>query len=613
MTSLLFGISRAAVAPAILILAACGGGGGAPSVSVGGTISGLAGSGLVLSDNGMDHLAVSGNGAFTFATKLSVGSAYSVGVVAQPANQLCKVSNGSGTVSAGGVTTVSVMCKTVLFTVGGTATGIASTVGTLTLSLSSTTANTITLQGDGPFSFAAVPTGTQYAVFYVGAVSNATCSILNASGTVGSSNITNIVVTCVPPPTYSGQISVYGLTGPGLVLGVGGQTLAVSQDGTYPFPTGVAASASVSVVTQPNSDFCVAGSFSVVPGTYIDDVRVTCHPYVYTLGGTVTGLKGSGLVLTNNGTNLAVNSNGPFLFGPPLLAIAETYSVSVATQPSNPTQYCIVQNSSGTITGANVTSPAVNCSTPRFAFGIAANQSGHPHAVVAYLVDPDSGALTPVAGSPYPAGDSTSAIAVDPGTRFLYATNQGAGGGAGSNTISAYTIDAASGALTAVPGSPFPSAAAPIAIAVEPGGKYLYVANVHDNTIAAFAIDSGSGALSSVTGGPVVAGIDGPRQLVVHPNGKFLYAAAANESLYPVLRHRHRHRRIDAADRESRVRECPRRSGGRSFGYSALCIGALSKLHARGFRHVRRHRCSERQSGHVFRIQRPDRQRRIPQ
>ena len=383
-------------------------------------------------------------------------------MVTQPANQFCKVSNGSGTVSAGGVTTVSVMCKTVLFTVGGTATGIASTVGTLTLSLSSTTANTITLQGDGPFSFAAVPTGTQYAVFYVGAVSNATCSILNASGTVGSSNITNLIVTCVPPPTYSGQISVYGLTGPGLgTRRWRSDARRIARMGTYPFPAGVAASASVSVVTQPISDFCVAGSFSVVPGTYIDDVPVTCHPYVYTLGGTVAGLKGSGLVLTNNGTTLAVNANGPFLFGPPLLAIAQTYSVSVATQPSNPTQYCIVQNSSGTITGANVTSPAVNCSTPRFAFGIAANQSGHPHAVVAYLVDPDSGALTPAAGSPYPAGDSTSAIAVDPGTRFLYATNQGAGGGAGSNTISAYTINAASGAADRRAGESFPFGSGP--------------------------------------------------------------------------------------------------------------------------------------------------------
>ena len=46
MTSLLFGVSRAAIAPAILVLAACGGGGARSSpVSIGGTVSGLAGFG----------------------------------------------------------------------------------------------------------------------------------------------------------------------------------------------------------------------------------------------------------------------------------------------------------------------------------------------------------------------------------------------------------------------------------------------------------------------------------------------------------------------------------------------------------------------------------------
>jgi Lactonase, 7-bladed beta-propeller len=533
MNSVFVGISRMAFTLAILILAACGGGRGSPPpVSVGGTVTGLAGSGLVLTDNDTDHLAVSADGSFVFPSKIPVGRPYSVGVQTQPTNQTCNVSNGSGTVGTGDVTTVSVVCTTDVFTIGGTVAGLVPAIGTLTLT-DGAGGGSITVQNDGPFNFGAMPSGTQYAVSLVGANGAGICSIQNATGTVGTSNVTNIAVTCTVT-TYTGQITVSGLTGAGLVLSVGGQILTISKDGTVPFPAGVDATiyTSVSITSQPTNpnELCVVNFVSVVPNTLIYNWPVTCNPYVYTLSGTVTGLKGSGLVLSNNGATLAVNANGPFVFGSPLLATAESYSVSVANQPSSPTQYCIVQNADGTIAGANITSLSVSCSTPRSVFGAAKNLAGNPNAVVAYSVNPDSGALTPVAGSPYPAGDSTSAIAVDSGTRFLYATNQGATGGPGSNTISAYTIDVNTGGLAAVPGSPFPSALAPISVVVEPSGRYLYVANVHDNTISAFAINSGSGALTSVTGGPVVAGVDGPRQLLVHPNGKFLYLATANES-----------------------------------------------------------------------------------
>ena len=51
--------------------------------SVGGNVSGLSGT-VVLQDNGGDDLSVSANGAFTFATKLADGAAYSVTVKTQP-------------------------------------------------------------------------------------------------------------------------------------------------------------------------------------------------------------------------------------------------------------------------------------------------------------------------------------------------------------------------------------------------------------------------------------------------------------------------------------------------------------------------------------------------
>jgi len=103
---------------AMFVLAGCGGGSGGSSSStyvIGGTVSGLTGSGLVLQDNSTDNLAITANGSFTFATALSEGATYNVTVFTQPTNPAedCTVSNGSGKVT-GNVSNVSVACSPVV-------------------------------------------------------------------------------------------------------------------------------------------------------------------------------------------------------------------------------------------------------------------------------------------------------------------------------------------------------------------------------------------------------------------------------------------------------------------------------------------------------------------
>ena len=80
--------------------------------SLGGAVNGLAGSGLVLQNNDRDDLPINTNGAFTFGTRLEDGAGYAVTVISQPTSpsQLCTVSNGAGTVSAGDVGDVVVTC-----------------------------------------------------------------------------------------------------------------------------------------------------------------------------------------------------------------------------------------------------------------------------------------------------------------------------------------------------------------------------------------------------------------------------------------------------------------------------------------------------------------------
>ncbi len=119
-----------------LLLSACGGGGSttqsaapAPSFSVGGTVTGLGNaSGLTLV-NGTETLAVAANAtAFTFVTKQSENSTYSVSVGAQPTGLTCKLSNASGAVAQADVRAVAVNCTKTPFTVSTLAGGASATL-----------------------------------------------------------------------------------------------------------------------------------------------------------------------------------------------------------------------------------------------------------------------------------------------------------------------------------------------------------------------------------------------------------------------------------------------------------------------------------------------------
>ena len=162
--------------------------------SVGGSVSGLAGV-VVLQDNSGDDLSVSANGPFTFATQLGSGAAYSVTVKTNPAGQTCSVSNGSGTIGSGNVASVAVTCVAApppAYSVGGSVSGLAGTVV-----LQDNGGDDLSVSANGPFTFAtSLGSGAAYSVTVKTNPSGQSCSVTNGSGTVGSANVTTIVVAC---------------------------------------------------------------------------------------------------------------------------------------------------------------------------------------------------------------------------------------------------------------------------------------------------------------------------------------------------------------------------------------------------------------------------------
>ncbi len=96
--------------------------------------------------------------------------------------------------------------------------------------------------------------------------------------------------------------------------------------------------------------------------TIMDDPQPppSAPPSTFTIGGTVDGLQGSGLVLTNLGTDVAVTGNGRFTF-PGTASPGQVYGVKVRTQPHSPDQVCTVQHGTGKVGSANVGDIGVHC------------------------------------------------------------------------------------------------------------------------------------------------------------------------------------------------------------------------------------------------------------
>ena len=272
----------------VVALAGCGGlssnigngGGGNTTYTIGGAISGLSATGLVLA-NGSDTVSPAANAnSFVFPTAESSGSSYSVTVSTQPTGETCTVTNGSGTVGSSNVSSVQVACTASgTYTIGGTisgltATGLVLANGTDTVSPA---ANATT------FVFStAVASGANYAVTVSTQPTGETCTVTNGSGTVGSSNVTNVQVACAASTTGTYTIggTISGLTATGLVLANGSDTVSPAANATtFVFPTAVVSGAtySVGVSTQPTGETCtVTNGSGTVGSSNVTNVQVAC-------------------------------------------------------------------------------------------------------------------------------------------------------------------------------------------------------------------------------------------------------------------------------------------------------------------------------------------------
>jgi RNase P/RNase MRP subunit p29 len=331
------------------------------SYTLGGSISGLTASGLVLADGTSTVAVPSGATSFTFGGVVTSNAPYAISVQAQPSGLTCSLANGSGNAGAADVGNVAVTCSGQSYTVGGTISGL--TANGLVLANGSDTLNVAA--GAPTFTMPrAVASGGGYAVTVQSQPAGQNCTVTNGTGTVGTSNVTNIAVSCSAANyTLSGTIN--GLTANGLVLANNGATVSPGANATS-FTFGPVltpgSSYAVSVTATPAGLTCsVANGSGTAGAANVSDVQVTCSSLSYYLGGSVSGLTSgaSGLQLSDGAETLPVSANGAFQFVKKV-AYGSNYAVSVATQPPGTT--CSVSNATGTMPAADVTTVQVTCS-----------------------------------------------------------------------------------------------------------------------------------------------------------------------------------------------------------------------------------------------------------
>jgi 6-phosphogluconolactonase len=78
--------------------------------------------------------------------------------------------------------------------------------------------------------------------------------------------------------------------------------------------------------------------------------------------------------------------------------------------------------------------------------------------VATYGIDASTGALIPAAGSPLVSLSNAAGLQIDPSGKFAYTV---ADAGAGQTAVYGYSIDASTGALTSIVGSPFATSGFP--------------------------------------------------------------------------------------------------------------------------------------------------------
>jgi hypothetical protein len=195
---------RAGALACAVALSACGGGG--DDVLVGGTIYGLTKDSLVLQINGGNDLTLKG-GTQSFGFEFESDKAFEITVKSSPPNATCNVvRGGKGTTSTFNLVNIVVQCDINTHKLIGTVSGLGSANDLVLVNgadrrpvtpIAQTAPDGSTVYPPVTVEFAPVAEEAPYGVTILNNATGKACAVANGVGTMGTTDITNVQVTCV--------------------------------------------------------------------------------------------------------------------------------------------------------------------------------------------------------------------------------------------------------------------------------------------------------------------------------------------------------------------------------------------------------------------------------
>jgi 6-phosphogluconolactonase (cycloisomerase 2 family) len=201
--------------------------------------------------------------------------------------------------------------------------------------------------------------------------------------------------------------------------------------------------------------------------------------------GIATPVSGSPFAVGNQPVALQTDPSGKFLY---VTDFADGTVTVLAINRTTGALTAVSGSPFGGGSGAGAVSIAVD---PVGSFAYVANQTAAT--ITAYSIDLTTGALS-ASGSPLSTASAPQSIAVGPAAgNFVYAANV-----TSSNYVASYAI----------------AQSLPHAVAVDPSGQFVYAANQNSGNVSVFTVDAATGALTEVTGSPFLAG-SGARSIAI--------------------------------------------------------------------------------------------------
>lgn len=227
----------------------------------------------------------------------------------------------------------------------------------------------------------------------------------------------------------------------------------------------------------------------------------------------------------------------PTGFFPQGIGIDPTGSfVYTADSDDNAVSIFTVNQTTGVLTaGSPAETPTGYESSPGFVtidpsgkFLYTSGDASDDSTIAMFSIDSTTGSLTPTSPAKVYTGPIPFDLAVTPNDKFAYVVNNDSGFN-NSIGVAQYTVNADTGVLTQNTPAYVATGDSPTAIAIDPTSKYAYVVNRNDDTVSMYTIDSTTGNLTlnaSVANptGTIATG-NSPFRITFDPSGKFLYVA----------------------------------------------------------------------------------------